>query len=406
MGSESMFTEKLFQKDVYLRHFSAKVIEISIINNAPCAVLDRTAFFPEGGGQFCDIGQIGDADVIYVFEKDGKIFHKIAPGQSLTPGTVYDCSIDWDRRFENMQRHLGEHIFTGIFYREYGGTNRGFHMGDSYMTIDISLEEEATVSEITYEMAEKAERMANEVIWDDVPVITHRYSSYDEAKDLPMRKKLTIDEDISIVSIGSKDSIWGSVACCGTHPDTTGQVGLIKLYKVEPNKGMWRIYFDAGRKALETVIEKQKILTTISERFSAGDGDVLEKIEVHEAKGQAIRDNFLKLKRKLAGGKAETINSEMDGHVHTYSFDGFTADDYRHIAKLLNLNGLVLFADRETNTVLLFSGGTPDCGKLVKENAPKFGGRGGGRADNAQAGFTEGKSMNLFIEAIEKAGDI
>ena len=270
-------TEKLYQENVYLKDFQATVTDLEAKDGAVYVQLDRTAFFPEGGGQYCDMGRIGNDDVSYVFEENGKIYHKVAPGTKLETGSVYDCTIDWERRFDNMQRHCGEHILTGIFYREYGGVNRGFHMGDDYITIDISLEEDPAYDRITWEMAKRAELMANEVIWQDVPVYTHHYDSYDEAKDLPMRKALAIDEDITIVSIGSRESVWGSVACCGTHPATTGQVGMIKVYKVEPNKGMWRIYFEAGKRALLDCTRKLDILNEIAVRFSAGEDDVLDE---------------------------------------------------------------------------------------------------------------------------------
>ncbi len=399
-----MRTERLFREDVYLKEFSATVAATARMDGSLCLLLDRTAFFPEGGGQSCDTGSIGPCTVEYVFEKDGEIWHKIAPGAEPAAGSRYDCRIDWERRFRNMQRHLGEHILTGIFYREYGGVNRGFHMGENYMTIDISLEDEAAADKITYEMAEKAEIMANRVIWDDVPVIVHHYDTYEEARDLPMRKALNIREDISIVSIGSKDSVWGSVACCGTHPSSTGQVGLIKLYKVEPNKGMWRVYFDAGGKALENCIEKQHLLEAVSGRYSAGDSDLLRKIEIHERKNEETRRQLQELKKKLLAEKAAEIQPELDGSTRVYSFDLFTPDDCRHLVRLLTIQGLVIFLDTETCTALLFSSGQPDCGRLVKDNAPAFNGRGGGRSDNAQAKFKDREDMRLFAGAMEMLG--
>ncbi len=395
-------TDRLYQKDVYLKDFQATVTDLEADGDAVYAVLDRTAFFPEGGGQYCDIGKIGNEEVSYVFEKNGKIYHKVAPGSHLEKGTAYDCSIDWDRRFDNMQRHCGEHILTGIFYREYGGVNRGFHMGADYITIDISLEEDPAYDKITWEMAKQAELMANEVIWQDVPVFTHHYDSFDEAKDLPMRKALAIDEDITIVSIGSKESVWGSVACCGTHPATTGQVGLIKVYKVEPNKGMWRIYFEAGRRALLDCTRKLDILNEIAVRFSAGEDDVIEKINAHEEKQDRMRSEYFALRKSVIDNIANDIQNEMDGSVHTYSFDELKGDDYRALAKALKINGLIIFCDKSQSMAMLYSDGSIPCGKLVKDNAPVFGGKGGGRDDNAQVKFKNNEDMFLFADAIEK----
>ena len=119
------------------------------------------------------------------------------------------------------------------------------------MTIDISLEDNPDFKSLTWDMVKKVEMYANEVIWSNAPVITRRYETYEEAKDLPLRKALAIEKDISIVCVGSIDNPSDCVACCGTHPATAGQVGVIKILKLENYKGMFRIYCEAGRRALE-----------------------------------------------------------------------------------------------------------------------------------------------------------
>lgn len=401
-----MNTVKLYQQNVYLKEFDAKITSISKDGEDIVVTLDRTAFFPTGGGQSCDKGYIGQSEVTDVYEQEGQIYHRLKSGsEAPAAGDTVSCRIDWNRRFDNMQRHCGEHILSGMFYREYGGVNRGFHMGEEYMTIDISLEENPDYNEVTWEMAQHAELCTNEAIWADAPVITRHFDKREDAQDLPLRKALAFDEDITIVCVGSVDNPSDCVACCGTHPASAGQVGLVKIYKVEPNKGMYRIYFEAGKRALLDYDRKHNILTELGSRYSAGTDDLMDKISTHEQKQKELRADFFALRQTVIKNKAEEISDEInDGGVHTYSFPEFKTDDLRNLAKHLDFAGcrLAIFCDEHTLTALVYSNGKVDCGKLIKDNAPVFGGKGGGRADNAQAKFDSSESMRLFADAAEK----
>lgn len=401
-----MNTVKLYQQNVYLKEFDAKITSISKDGEDIVVTLDRTAFFPTGGGQSCDKGYIGQSEVTDVYEQEGQIYHRLKSGsEAPAAGDTVSCRIDWSHRFDNMQRHCGEHILSGMFYREYGGVNRGFHMGEEYMTIDISLEENPDYNEVTWEMAQHAELCTNEAIWADAPVITRHFDKREDAQDLPLRKALAFDEDITIVCVGSVDNPSDCVACCGTHPASAGQVGLVKIYKVEPNKGMYRIYFEAGKRALLDYDRKHNILTELGSRYSAGTDDLMDKISTHEQKQKELRADFFALRQTVIKNKAEEISDEInDGDVHTYSFPEFKTDDLRNLAKHLDFAGcrLAIFCDEHTLTALVYSNGKVDCGKLIKDNAPVFGGKGGGRADNAQAKFDSSESMRLFADAAEK----
>ena len=265
-GEYNMATTKLYQQDVNIKEWDAKIVKIT--ENG--IYLDRTAFFPEGGGQSCDLGTIAFAgaliDVTDVQEDGDDVVHSLSSTQGLTEGASVHCSLDWDRRFDNMQRHCGEHILSGIFYQECGGVNRGFHMGEDYMTIDISLEDEPTNPEmsrptqIDHALAARCELLANRVIWENTPVTVMRFETREEVADMPLRKALAFDEDISIVCVGSPENPADCVACCGTHPKTAGQVGLIKILKVENYKGMFRIFFEAGQRALADYHMKHDML--------------------------------------------------------------------------------------------------------------------------------------------------
>ena len=302
-----MSTIKLYQRDVYLKECEAVILELQ----EDRVVLDRTIFFPTGGGQSCDLGFLGGQEVLDVSEKDGLIYHQVRSAASLKEGSRILCRIDWDRRFDNMQRHCGEHILSGICYREFGGINRGFHMGEDYMTIDISLEEDPSITEITWEMAKRAELFANQVIWSDAPVTVRRFQTRQEAEQLPLRKALAIDEEISIVCVGDIRNAADCVACCGTHPSSAGQVGLVKIYKIEHYKGMFRIYFEAGKRALLDYDKKHDRITELGIHFSAGTDDLLDKVLAQEQRAKAVKDELNTLRQSAVASRAEEIRAVL-----------------------------------------------------------------------------------------------
>lgn len=400
-----MKTERIYMNDVYCREFDAVISSVTKNETETIVILDRTAFYPEGGGQTSDQGMMGEFPVTYVSEDADYIYHTLGPDCTLEEGDRVHCTIDWDRRFDNMQRHCGEHILTGIIYREYKGVNRGFHMGDEYMTIDISMEEDPEYTELTWDMVLKAEALTNQLIWENVPMFKLHFDTLAEAEKIPVRKKVVVEEDITLVGIGSPDSGWGTCACCGTHPAYTGQVGLVKAFKVEPNKGMFRIYFEAGRRAMADYTKRFDIISELGLKYSAGVDDLLEKMNNQEEKQKELKAKFTELRQSVIASKADSIREEInDGEVHAYSFDELSIDDIRNMCKKMDFSGskLTIFMDKATNTCLLFSNGENDCGKLIKDNAPVFGGKGGGRKDNAQARFSDEESMTIFADAVEK----
>lgn len=401
-----MCTEKLYQTNVYLKNTNCKITNIINSKETIHILLDRTIFFPTGGGQSCDVGTIDRYTVVDVFEDENKDIHHVLKEKecSLNPGDEVNIEIDWNHRFDNMQRHLGEHILSGVFHNLYEGINRGFHMGTDYMTIDISLEKNSDYKEISWEMCQKAELMTNEIIWKNEPVKTYSFNTKDEAKSFPVRKELELENDIRIVCVGSENNPSDSVACCGTHPDTTGQVGLLKIYKVEINKGMFRIYFEAGKRALLNYQSCYDILNQLSNRYSAGANDLIEKINAREEKNKAIKDRVYKLAKHLALEEENKIRGDISSKPTAYKYSIFSIDELLSIGRNLTeaLTSLLFLVHTPSNTVLLFSSGNIDCGKLVKENADIYGGKGGGRRESARAIFPKEEYIDVFIDLLEK----
>lgn len=398
-----MSTVKLYQHDVYLKECPARILAI----RDDLLLLDQTIFFPTGGGQSCDLGTISDAKVLEVFEKDDLVYHRVETPHSLREGQQVHCQIDWNRRFDNMQRHCGEHILSGICYREFGGINRGFHMGQDYMTVDISLEEDPAVTEITWEMAKHAELCTNEVIWSNAPVTVRRFETREEAEKMPLRKALAIDEEISIVCVGDINNAADCVACCGTHPATAGQVGLVKLYKVEHYKGMFRIYFEAGKRALLDYDAKHDLITDLGNRFSAGTDDLIHKIQAREERTKEVKNQLHMLRQSVITSRVEEIRHQLASspqEILVREFDDMKTDDLLNIGRPLmkEIKKLLLIISAQDNTLLLFSDGTVSCGKLVKENASIYNGKGGGNATSARAIFPKREGLDTFIDLLEK----
>ena len=414
-----MKTTKLYQQDRYLKNWTAEITSVQSSDEIPgqfTLTLDQTAFFPEGGGQSCDTGTIetphGKFTVIDVQEDGDNVIHTVtaladSSLPELSAGIAVSCSLDWDRRFDNMQRHCGEHILSGIFFSLFGGVNRGFHMGHDYMTIDISLEEKPEITEITYQDALKAELEANRVIWSDAPVTVLRFDSREEAEKMPLRKTLAFDEDISIVCVGSVENASDCVACCGTHPDTAGQVGLIKVYKIEKYKGMFRIYFEAGQRALADYGMKHDMLTDLSNRYSSSVEDFPSKLRAQEEKNASLKNELFHLKKAYIENECAKLDAILDSadlNVVVYPLEHLSLDDAFNMGKhyMGKTDRLIMLYAQKDTSYILVSDGSIKCGALVKEYASFYSGKGGGNDTSARAIFSNADDAALFADLIRK----
>ncbi len=417
-----MKTEKLYQKDVYRKNGTAllldvianpaEIAELGGKGDAPCLVLNQTVFFPEGGGQPSDQGTIEGKRIAFVFERDGVVYHQLEKGEgwSIRPGAQLESQIDWDRRFRNMQRHCGEHILSAAFYDLCGGVNRGFHMGEDHMTIDISLEENPDCTEMTDEWIRAVELRANQYIWEDAPITTVFCNTREEAERYPMRKKLQLEKDITLVCVGDPENASGRVACCGTHPSSAGQVGVIKIYGYEKNKGMFRIYCEAGRDAFTRYCLLGDVVKKLGRKYSADETALQEKIEAQEQKNKEMRQEFFELRKICLAEKAEEICGicglrEKGKKVFVREFPQFKVDDLLNLCKQISeeVKTLIALVSEKENTVILLCHGSVDCNKLIKDNAGVWNGKGGGRPDCARVMFSGRDDLDCFLEYLKKS---
>ena len=290
-------TEKLYDKDSHLKEFTGTVLSCEKTGEKYAVTLNRTAFFPEGGGQQSDRGYIGGAYISDVQIKNGDILH--FADKPLSVGQAYDCKLDFDFRFRNMQNHSGEHIISGIVHRLYGFNNVGFHLG-AEMTMDFD-------GELTRQQLDEIEDLANKAVYENLPVKAY-YPTDEELKQLDYRSKLDLKENVRIVEIKGVDVC----ACCAPHVKATGEIGVIKILDFEKYKGGVRLIVKCGADALRDYREKYKNVLEISNLLSAKQFEVSAAVVRLNEQLSAEKAAAAVLKKRLIAEKAAGFAPDTD----------------------------------------------------------------------------------------------
>ena len=395
-----MPTEKLYYQDAYLREFTAQVLSKTALADGKFAVvLDRTAFYPEGGGQPCDLGTLNQAPVIDVRTVNEEIVHTTAgdPGEGQLTGRI-----DWQRRFDHMQQHSGEHILSGILLAHYQAENVGFHLSPASCQIDV------TLPSLTAEQASAIEDSANAAIFFNLPV-EGRFVEQDELAAYRLRKEPGKEfEQIRLVSVENCDCC----PCGGTHVARTGEVGLLKIRSWEKRKQNIRLDFVCGGRALADYRLKHDLARALSSRFSTPVEGTLAAVERTLEKLDASQ-SLLAVSRKAyheeltARLLAEAAGQTAAGlPVVSRSFINYSAADLQDFAARITAAGgicLVAASDSESGrTSLLFaSAAAPPLpmNELLKQTLAPFGGKGGGNALSAQGGLQGGDAETILSAA-------
>ncbi len=288
-------TEKLYYLDSHLFAFEAAVTGCEETKKGWALTLDRTAFFPEGGGQPADTGSIGEARVLDVHEKGGQILH--FTDRPLPVGQRFACSLDAEQRLRRMQNHSGEHIVSGLVFREFGLDNVGFHMGGDCMTIDYS-------GELSWEQLMAVEQLANEAVRADLPLKIWTPET-EELRSIAYRSKLDLTENVRIVEIPGVDRC----ACCAPHVLRTGEVGLVKILTAERHRGGVRITAVCGMDAAELVRRYQESVTAVSGLLSVPRDQVAGAVERALETQARQKERIALLSLELARVRAESLES-------------------------------------------------------------------------------------------------
>ena len=286
-------TEKLYYIDSHMEAFDAVVLSCGETKRGFAVTLDRTAFFPEGGGQLADTGRIGEARVLDVHEKDGEIFHYT--DRALPVGERFPCRLDFEQRLRRMQQHSGEHIVSGLIYREHGFDNVGFHMGEDCMTMDYS-------GELSWEELMRIEELSNEAVRADLPIRTW-FPPAEELASLFYRSKLELTENVRLVEIPGIDRC----ACCAPHVSRTGEVGIVKILSAERHRGGVRITALCGMDALERLRAYQESVTAVSGLLSVPREQIVPAAERLLERFEGQKQRIAALELALARQRAESI---------------------------------------------------------------------------------------------------
>jgi alanyl-tRNA synthetase len=369
-----METRKLYYEDPHLAKFCAMVLSCEKAEAGYFITLDQTAFYPEGGGQACDLGTLGTAQVLDVQERGEAILHLCS--EPLDPGSTVEGCIDWPRRFDQMQQHTGEHIVSGIVFEKYGFHNSGFHMGNDGMEVDFD-------GVIPQEDIPWIEEKANEYVWKNLPVNCF-IPSPQELATITYRTKRELPWPVRIVQIPGVDSC----ACCGIHTAFTGEVGLIKISSCSKLRGGVRLVMRCGKRAMAhigTVYEQNRL---VSQAFSAqmektGEaaqkmlealaaeknraGQLQKQVFTAIAKDYAGQENVLYFAENLDGNQLRELADAIAGVITGYAAL-FSGSGERYNYCLASRDG--------------------DLRQLNKEMTLALSGRGGGKPNFQQGSLT------------------
>lgn len=408
-----IITERLYYQDSHLLEFDAQVTGLNQRDDGAISVmLDRTAFYPTGGGQPADTGTLGAARVVDCIDaEDAGVLHVI---QGLAPeiGDTVHGKVDWLRRLDHIQQHTGQHILSAAFVKLFDAPTRSFRVLEHECEIDLALDDPAD------EQIEQAVDLANQIIWEDRPVEIRHVTSA-EAASLPLRKEPAREGELRLIEIGDFDL----TPCGGTHAKSAGEVGVIAVRSWERAKGLTRIQFLAGLRVLADYRKANRTAREVAALFSAGreDSPGLVARLVEENKKLARRARELDevacrveaedlLKSEHSNTWSADVSSvlsvereQLNTRVIARVFCDRDADSLKHLALALIAypNVVALLGSREGETARLVfarSADAPgDMNALIREACELIDGRGGGKPDLAQGG---GKNVGKLDEAI------
>ncbi len=385
-------TEKLFYYDSHMTEFAATVQSCQKEKDYYKVVLTRTAFFPEGGGQYADTGRIDDVPVFDVQEVDGEIYHMTK--EPLLEGKEVRGKIDWDIRFMKMQQHTGEHIVSGLIHEAFGYNNVGFHLGSEDCTMDFN-------GELSKEDLRKIEWKANEAVTKniDIQVI---YPSKEELKEISYRSKIEIEGQVRIVTIEGYDCC----ACCAPHVKKTGEIGIIRLTNVQRYKGGVRVTMLCGFRALLDYRMKEEQTKKVSTLLCVKENEVSSAVEKLKEEQNLLKQKGMETQKQLLAYKAKEVAKENGNAIILFESD-LEGDEIRTLMNLVLMEGKEICAvfqktEEQTYRYVIGSKGM-DVRFLASGLKEWFDGRGGGKPEMIQ-GSVSGTEEQLKAWLLEKIG--
>jgi alanyl-tRNA synthetase len=399
---------RIYYTDAYCQAFDARVVRAFVHDGRPAVTLDRTAFYPTSGGQPFDVGALGDAAVVDVVDVEGDVVHVLS--SPLTEGAAVRGQIDWTRRFDHMQQHTGQHVLSAALVRVCNAATVSFHLGSDASTIDLS-------AAVGPDDVERAVDEANRIVWANHEVAI-RFASEEEAKALPLRKESARQGELRLVEVPDFDLS----ACGGTHVARTGAIGVIAVTGTEKFKGGVRLTFVCGARALRALRQLRDAVAGSVRVLSVLPQELPAAVEKLQADGKRLRKTMAGLQASLAVHEADRLLAGSRNVAAGLS--GLQQGDRRVIAEIYeggpdrpaatdwDAAGLKTIASsliaRDPVAVVLVAGGPSatvvvacapslglDANAVVRRLTERFGGRGGGRPDMAQAGGLSGHTAEI-----------
>ncbi len=389
-------TDRLYYADSYLTEFTATTLSQERRGENVAVVLDRTAFYPLSGGQPSDTGTLDSARVVDVEESaSGDIVHITT---TELRSAVVRGRIDWSRRFDHMQQHSGQHILSQAFLKTAGAGTSSFHLGRETSTIDI---------EIVHPSAEQvraAESLASQIVFEDRPVSVLNVRPHDLA-ELGVRKESQREGEIRVIDVDGFDRS----PCGGTHVRRSGEIGLIAILGWEHYKGMTRVEFVCGGRALRILRESRDIIGRLSSSFSSSPPDLPRLAERLLAERSQLQRENTRLQRQILEFEALEMLANADKSdrpiIVCRKFDERDLESLKILARrLVSCEGVVAVLSTTQDPAQIVVAKSPDvpgdCGLAVRQTAAVRGGKGGGRPDMAQAGGISSRNLDTWFEEL------
>jgi alanyl-tRNA synthetase len=393
-------TERLYYTDSHLTDFEARVTGVTErVSGWVAVTLDRTAFYPTGGGQPSDTGTLNETRVVECVESEAEGVLHVLQGRGLEVGARVVGQVDWPRRLDHLQQHTGQHILSQAFINLFNAETRGFRMLDQYSEIDVALDAP------TEEKIEAAVELANRIIWEDRAVHIRQVTK-EEAASLPLRKDSAREGELRLIEIEGFDL----TPCGGTHAHRTGEVGLLAVRSFERAKGLARIDFVAGGRALADYRRANRTARSVASMFSAGRDDAPAAVARMLEESKQLTRRIRSLEEITARVEAEELLKDAlalsDGtKLCTHIFEDRDAESLKKLAQAIISHPatIALLGSRDQDAARLVfarSGeARGDMNALMREACQMLDGRGGGKSDMAQGGGHEPDKLNEAIEA-------
>ncbi|MER1958751.1 MAG: DHHA1 domain-containing protein [Solibacillus sp.] len=383
----------LYYQDATISEFHATVVKTGSEEGRNYIVLDNTAFYPTGGGQPHDTGWISGIEISDVEKVDDEIRHYTAADVSNISGEI-SAKLNWVRRFDHMQQHTGQHILTAAFVELFDLATTSFHLGTELVTIDLN------TTDVTEAQLAAAEQRANEIILENRPVET-KWVTKEDLVNYNLRKDVIVDEDIRLVIIPEFDYN----GCGGTHPTSTGQVGLLKILATEKMKQQIRVHFVCGQRVLQQLAMRKNVLSDVARQLSAPEEQAADAMRKFATAAKQTEKNLKDAQDALLQYEAQALASEV---IAARTFENRSIQELQKLARFITEHNeqaiALLVATNDDKLQFVAARGKAHTTSMKTISAaalPLINGKGGGNDALVQGGGEKGITADALLQAMK-----